>query len=484
MSAMEVDDAAAAPAPAMDVDEPAAAPAAAPLPAYQQNMRDRPKGEDNDNPKAVAARAELERRQRALWSPELTAAVDAGHPPYPEPIPCEPLPEGDYRSDPNYIFAAEPPIIEGPPKKTRRALPDFKNATTTTLTGHGRNVNSLEWNATGALLASGSDDKTARVWAGEDGYKCAHKLEQHGDSVVQLCWDPTTPTSLATLAADKAVRLWDLRESTRCVASVKTNHEYINIAWSLCGQHIAVGSSVGSGSKDADVKDYVSIIDARTHAVVKRLKFAYEVNEFVWAPDARTLLLTTEKGRVEVVRPLGPEADPAEVFKVGPTPQDVDDFPEVEKPEKPRHPANIWTMHAHTDDCYCVALDADSQPPKLAVGSKDSIVSLWDLEEMISVRTILRHTTPVRCLSFSAHGQLVASSAYDPGIDIADAETAELVHTIDAQHAMNSLAWHPTKPVLAYAIDAKSAKDERSSRSRGDDATPYVRLLSCPEKAS
>ena len=49
---------------------------------------------------------------------------------------------------------------------------------------------------------------------------------------------------------------------------------------------------------------------------------------------------------------------------------------------------------------------------------------------------------------------------------------------------MNSLAWHPTKPVLAYAIDAKSAKDERSSRSRGDDATPYVRLLSCPEKES
>ena len=103
---------------------------------------------------------------------------------------------------------------------------------------------------------------------------------------------------------------------------------------------------------------------------------------------------------------------------------------------------------------------------------------------MASLRTIQRHTTPVRCLSFSAHGQLVASSAYDPGIDIADAETAELVHTIDAQHAMNSLAWHPTKPVLAYAIDAKSAKDERSSRSRGDDATPYVRLLSCPEKAS
>ena len=138
-------------------------------------------------------------------------------------------------------------------------------------------------------------------------------------------------------------------------------------------------------------------------------------------------------------------------------------------------------MEAHTDDCYCIALHATGAPPTIAVGSKDSIVSFWDLEEMLCLRTILRHTTPVRCLAFSAGGRYLASSAYDPGVDIADAETTDLVHTIDAQHAMNSLAWHPQKPVLAYAIDAKSAASDRRGR---DEATPpYVRLFACPQQA-
>ena len=132
---------------------------------------------------------------------------------------------------------------------------------------------------------------------------------------------------------------------------------------------------------------------------------------------------------------------------------------------------------------YCVSLYAYSEPPLLAVGSKDSLVSIWDLEEMASLRTIQRHTTPVRCLSFSNHAQFVASSAYDPGVDIADAVTTKLVHKIDAQHAMNSLAWHPTKPILAFAIDAKSAKDSDARRGRDSDPVPYVRVLACPEKS-
>ena len=127
------------------------------------------------------------------------------------------------------------------------------------------------------------------------------------------------------------MRLWDLRDKAKAAATIKAPWEYNHISYAFDGNHLAVGSSVGK--KEEGVKDCVSLIDARARAVVKRLKFAYEVNEFVWAPDARTLLLTTEKGRVEVVRPLGPEADPAAVFKVGPTPQAVVYHPELEKPE-------------------------------------------------------------------------------------------------------------------------------------------------------
>ena len=54
-------------------------------------------------------------------------------------------------------------------------------------------------------------------------------------------------------------------------------------------------------------------------------------------------------------------------------------------------------------------------------------------------------------------------------------KTAERVATVEAAHAMNSLAWHPQKPVLAYAIDAKSKPDGRTR-----DEPPYLRLHSVP----
>ena len=93
-------------------------------------------------------------------------------------------------------------------------------------------MNKLAWNAV-ATNSRRSDDRTCRVWSGEDDYRHSLKLDGHGDSVVQLAWDPRNNESLATLAADKTVRLWDLREGrARSRASIKLSHEYINVAWS------------------------------------------------------------------------------------------------------------------------------------------------------------------------------------------------------------------------------------------------------------
>ena len=354
----------------------------------------------------------------------------------------------------------------GPPEEPTYPVPEWDAFKTKVVGGHSRNVNKLAWNASGDKLASGSDDRTCRVWSGEDDYRHSLKLDGHGDSVVQLAWDPRNNESLATLAADKTVRLWDLREGrARSRASIKLSHEYINVAWSPCGGYLAVGSSVGK--KEGDEKDCVTVLDAKTHKATKRFKFAYEVNEFCWAPDSRHLMLTTAHGTIEVLRAVEGGPPPVEFDKICSC--DDDDIP------KP-HADSVWVARAHTDACYCVDLSVDCHgPPLLAVGAKDALVSIWDVEEMICLRCVPRHDTPVRCVAFSRYGQFVASSAYDAGIDIADTKTAERVATVEAAHAMNSLAWHPQKPVLAYAIDAKSKPDGRTR-----DEPPYLRLHSVP----
>ena len=51
------------------------------------------------------------------------------------------------------------------------------------------------------------------------------------------------------------------------VASIKANHEYINMAWSPDGRVLACGSSVGA--KDDTVKDCISLIDTRKHSTIE-----------------------------------------------------------------------------------------------------------------------------------------------------------------------------------------------------------------------
>ena len=53
-----------------------------------------------------------------------------------------------------------------------------------------------------------------------------------------------------------------------------------------------------------------------------------------------------------------------------------------------------------------------------AVGGADAIVSIWDAYEYIPVRTISRLEWPVRTLSFSHNGKLLAAASEDHVIDI------------------------------------------------------------------
>mmetsp|Transcript_11624 Transcript_11624/g.30280 ORF Transcript_11624/g.30280 Transcript_11624/m.30280 type:complete len:319 (-) Transcript_11624:132-1088(-) len=285
---------------------------------------------------------------------------------------------------------------------------------------HKKVVHAVAWNSTGSRLASGSVDTTAIVWSGiadGAGVKESHiELKGHQEAVDQLCWDPQHPDRLATASGDKTVRLWDTR-TARCTNVIDTRGENINIAWSP-EHHIAVGN------KDDDI----SIIDARKGKMLKTTKFPYEVNEMSWSRDGSLLFLTTGMGTVEVLRY-------ANFLRGG---SKVESF---------------RSLQGHTANCYCVQFDPTGK--HLAVGGADALVSLWSLPELVCMRTLTRLEWPVRTLSFSHDGKLLASASEDAFIDIADVDSGEQIHAISSSVAMNSIAWHPTQYLLAYAGDDK-----------------------------
>jgi THO complex subunit 3 len=237
-----------------------------------------------------------------------------------------------------------------------------------------------------------------------------HVFKGHGDSVDQLCWHPTHADLLATASGDKTVRIWDARIQ-KCAATISTKGENINISWSPDGHTIAVGNK----------EDLVSFIDVRTHKVRADQQFQFEVNEISWNNENNLFFLTNGQGCIHVLS-----------------------FPEL----KMQH-----VLQAHPANCICIEFDPTGR--YFATGSADALVSLWDVDELVCVRTFSRLDWPVRTISFSHDGKLLASASEDLMIDIASVDTGEKISEVPVEFPTFTVAWHPKRYLLAFACDDK-----------------------------
>jgi THO complex subunit 3 len=304
----------------------------------------------------------------------------------------------------------------------------LKNSNTKELIGHKKKIHTVAWNNNGKKLASGSVDQTISIWSVENRIIKDFELKGHTDSVDQLCWNPKNSDQLASVSIDKSVRIWDIK-TKNCIANIATPGENINVAWSPDSNYIAVGNK----------EDQVVFIDTRKQKIMRTTKFNVEVNELGWNHDNTLFFITTGQGTVQVTNVIDYKA--------------------------------IKTISAHTSNIFCIEFD----PLKkyFAVGGADALVSLWDINEFICIRTFASLEYPIRSISFSYDGQLIALASEDTFIDISHVETGEQIYTIQQDFPMNTLAWHPKELILAYAGDEK----DKYGRDAGS-----IRILGFKEK--
>ncbi|XP_017491812.1 PREDICTED: THO complex subunit 3 [Rhagoletis zephyria] len=282
---------------------------------------------------------------------------------------------------------------------------------------HTSKVHSVGWSCDGRRLASGSFDKTVAVYTLErDRVSKENTYRGHTGSVDQLCWHATNPDLLSTASGDKTVRIWDIRAG-KCSTVTNTKGENINITWSPDGKTIAVGNK----------EDLVTFIDTRTNKIRAEEQFNFEVNEIAWNNTSDMFFLTNGLGCVHILS-----------------------YPSLEL----QH-----VLKAHPATCICIEFDPTGK--YFATGSADALVSLWDANELACLRVLSRLDWPVRTISFSHDGKLLASASEDLLIDIAHTETGEKVADVTVDAATFTVAWHPKQYLLAYACDDKDNNDRR-----------------------
>ncbi|KAF8591928.1 WD40 repeat-like protein [Ramaria rubella] len=140
-----------------------------------------------------------------------------------------------------------------------------------TFVGHTNEVNQVKFNKHKTILASCSDDNTARIWLNEawttsDGsiagaeqglteaelakkYPAKFVLSGHINSVGAIRWCPTednaTETLLATCSFDKTARLWDASRGTCLRIFAENTKPLFSITFSPEGRFVATGSEDG-----------------------------------------------------------------------------------------------------------------------------------------------------------------------------------------------------------------------------------------------
>ncbi len=110
------------------------------------------------------------------------------------------------------------------------------------LKGHTDAINSLAFGVSPGgrlLLASGSTDKTARIWDVATG-ECLRVLEGHTDAVHCVAFAPDA-SRLATASFDKTGRIWSVADG-RCLQTLQGHTKIVNsVAWSPDGTLLATG---------------------------------------------------------------------------------------------------------------------------------------------------------------------------------------------------------------------------------------------------
>ncbi|KAJ5899130.1 hypothetical protein N7495_003874 [Penicillium taxi] len=304
-------------------------------------------------------------------------------------------------------------------------------------------IRTLDWNPTGQLIATGSSDRTLRIWNPErPAVRNSTELRGHSGAIEKVLFHPVRDAELASCSADGTVRLWDVRSKT-CISRLDVGGEAFTLSWSADGKTMMVGKkddtlipvSVESPSTPtilptgtADVSPPVPNIytalaphpqSVQTNATI----FSHQIPTPA-SPDLY-LFTTTGEGRVNIL------SYPS--FKV------------------------LYTLNAHTSACMAVALAPTGR--YLAVGGSDALISLWDTTDWFCRRTLTSENGgAVKGVSWSFDGRFICGASDElgcvgNGLDIFHAETGDCVYTIPTSpnSGIPAVAWHPSRYWLAYS---------------------------------
>jgi eukaryotic-like serine/threonine-protein kinase len=113
--------------------------------------------------------------------------------------------------------------------------------------------------------------------------------------------------------------------------------------------------------------------------------------------------------------------------------------------------SNAFTYHGHTSSVYAVAWAHDGT--RIVSGGFDKIAQVWDAVSGRNILTYTNHTDSVNALIWSPDSKLIASASSDKTLQVWNASDKSLVFKQSHASPVRTVAWSPNGRYLASAGD-------------------------------
>jgi WD40 repeat protein len=289
-----------------------------------------------------------------------------------------------------------------------------------TLRGHSRTVMSVAFSPDGKRIATGSIDKTAKIWDTESGKELL-TLRGHSNTVESVAFSPDGKR-IATGSGDATAKVWDTKSGEELM-TLRALSTVTSVAFSPDSRRIVTGG-YDKTAKIWDAESGKELVTLLGHSEV--------VNSAVFSSDGSRIA-------------TGSGDETAKIW-------DAESGKE------------LVTLRGHSSSVKSVVFSPDDK--RIATGSLDKTAKIWDTESGKELMT-LRHSDFVTSVRFSPDGRRIATGSLDKTAKIWDAEIGTELVTL-REHTniiMTSVAFSPDgRRIATGSWDAARVWDAESDK--------------------